>query len=147
MNEKLEEEWKAGMKHAGKQCKESIEKVSNLLEIGTERVKEWIGNRNARERRLNGEAKPTQKKVVIAGGTNAYALFAKTIKRGTMDGPTYMRHLSSEWEKVEENDRVVFREEAKKIRQDPYKGKPRDAVILSQLKIINHAVSVYLARL
>ena len=47
---------------------------------------------------------------------------------GTMDGPTYMRYLSSEWEKVEEIDRVVFREEAKKIRQDPYKGKPRDPV-------------------
>lgn len=30
---------KAGMKRAGKQCKESIAKVTNLLEMGEKRVK------------------------------------------------------------------------------------------------------------
>ncbi|CAC5392407.1 unnamed protein product [Mytilus coruscus] len=88
---------------------------------------EWIGNRNAKERRNNGKAKPTQKKAVIAGGTNA--LFEKTIKQGTMDGPTYMKHLSSEWGKLEDGDKIVFVEGAQKIIQDPYKGKPGDAVI------------------
>ncbi|CAC5368610.1 unnamed protein product [Mytilus coruscus] len=33
MNEKLEETWKAGMKHAGKKCKENIEEVANCWKL------------------------------------------------------------------------------------------------------------------
>ena len=40
-----------------------------------------------------------------------------------------------------EEKKCDFRERAKLIRQDPLKGKSRDAVILSQLKMINQAVS------
>ncbi|VDH91615.1 Hypothetical predicted protein [Mytilus galloprovincialis] len=123
MNEKLEEAWNAGMKQAGKQCKESIENVANVLEIETERAKEWIGNRNARERRLNGEAKPTQKKVVIAGGTNAYALFAKTIKR--VSGKKWRRLTG-----------LSLGKRLKRSGRIPIKG---SLGILSQLKIINQA--------
>lgn len=43
---------------------------------------EWIGNRNARERRENGVSRPPSNKVGIPTGTNGYSLFAKTVKRG-----------------------------------------------------------------
>ncbi|VDH90096.1 Hypothetical predicted protein [Mytilus galloprovincialis] len=87
MNVKLEEAWKGGMKYAGKRCKDEIEEVANSLAISTERVKEWIGNRNAKERRENGEGKPMKRKAAITTGTNSYALFAKTVKGGGGEGP------------------------------------------------------------
>ncbi|XP_076112851.1 uncharacterized protein LOC143080738 isoform X1 [Mytilus galloprovincialis] len=139
MNVKLEEAWKGGMKYAGKRCKDEIEEVANSLAISTERVKEWIGNRNAKERRENGEGKPMKRKAAITTGTNSYALFAKTVKRGTMDGPTYCKHIANEWGKLDEREKEVFREDAQQIRLDPYKGKPREAVISAQLNIIGQA--------
>lgn len=130
------------MKFAGKKCLQQIEEVSTTLGIPADRVKEWIGNRNAKVR-ADGGGRLTQRKVSIPRGTNGYSLFAKTVKRGDMDGRTYFSKVSGLWNKsLTEEERKTYMSRAKDIRDDPYKGQPRDIIIFSQLKVINQACEV-----
>ena len=58
-----------------------------------------------------------------------------------MNGKEYFAHVKHLWDTLKPEERAAYSEAAKAIRDDPYKGQPRDRVVSSQLKIINQAVS------
>ncbi|VDI68992.1 Hypothetical predicted protein [Mytilus galloprovincialis] len=79
MIEDLEAAWTAGMRSAGKD--QIIVEVALQLQLQPEKVKEWIGNRNAKESRRQG-GQTVKKSKILTKGPNSYSLFARSVERG-----------------------------------------------------------------
>ncbi|XP_063399091.1 uncharacterized protein LOC134683704 [Mytilus trossulus] len=139
MVEVLEVAWTAGMRSAGKDQK--IVEVALQLQLQPEKVKEWIGNRNAKEARRQG-GQTVKKSKILTKGPNAYSLFARSVERGSMDGKTYLQHVATEWRKKSNAAKETYAKQAEEIRADPFKGQDRQGVIAFNLKAIHAACDV-----
>ncbi|VDI77366.1 Hypothetical predicted protein [Mytilus galloprovincialis] len=115
--------------------------MAEKLDCSIDRVKMWIGNKNARERSV-GTIDYSKKKTATKRGPSAYNIVTGDIPRGNMTGSEYLRKAAEVWRGASAEQKQLATEKAKKIKMDPLQNMDSEQAINHHLKIISKSCDV-----
>ncbi|XP_071160978.1 uncharacterized protein [Mytilus edulis] len=129
------------MRSTGKLCIQKIKGMAEKLDCSIDRVKMWIGNKNARERSV-GTIDYSKKKTATKRGPSAYNIVTGDIPRGNMTGSEYLRKAAEVWRGASAEQKQLATEKAKKIKMDPLQNMDSEQAINHHLKIISKSCDI-----